>query len=55
MLIAFTIPAEMLWGVAQSMGVVSKLYSQSKAALGSANNIAAVRSLLRILSEFKQM
>ena len=36
MLLVFTIPAEMLWGVAQSMDVVNKLYSQSRAAQASA-------------------
>ena len=45
MLIVFTIPEEMLWGVAQPMGVVSKLDCQSKAALASANNNTTVRSL----------
>ena len=42
-LILFIISAKMLWGVAQSMGVVSKLHSQSKAALALKRKIITRR------------
>ena len=42
---AFTISAEMLWGVAQCMGVVSKLGNQSKA-LGSISKRKIITRLL---------